>query len=172
MNRNRIASLVALACAAMTASAAVHAEAAPLSVAELARCAGDALHLRDESARLNQLNAKLDQRREALNRRSAALEAESAQLDRSNLDAGLELNARQKQHNAEAESFNGEIARIRQDISAINGVKDNYDRNCSQRPYRRNDLATLPPAAQAAMRAGLADVAVPYLDTRVIRPLP
>ena len=170
MNKNRIGRATVLAC--VLAAGAAHAEPAPLSSAELARCASDALQLRKESVRLNQLNASLDQRREAINRRSAALDAESAQLDRSDLDAGLELNARQQKHNTEANTFNGEIARIRDDIAAINGVKDRYDRNCSQRPYRRNDLAALPADAQAAMRAGLSDVEVPYLDTRVIKPLP
>lgn len=169
MNKYRIGCAMALA-GALTAGAA-RAEPAPLSSAELARCASDALQLRQESARINQLNATLDQRREAINRRSAALDAESAQLDRSNLDAGLELNARQQQHNADANSFNGEIARIRDDITAINGIKDRYDRSCSERPYRRNDLAALPAAAQAAMRSGLADVEVPYLDPRVLKPL-
>ena len=122
MNRNRIASIVAGACVAMIASGAARAEPAPLSAGELARCASDALQLRTESARLKQLNARLDQRREALNRRSAALDAESARLDRSDLDAGLELSARQKQDNADADAFNVEIARIREDIGAIKRV--------------------------------------------------
>lgn len=153
----------ALLAALLAATMPAAAQPPPLGAAALAQCADYALRLRSESPQLNAQNAQLDQRRAFINQRSAALRAESAQRDRSDLQQGLDLHTRQQAHRREAASFNAEIAQIRREIAAINEIKNRYDQDCSQRPYRRKDLEALTPAQQQAMRAGLDDIEVPYV---------
>jgi len=153
-----------LAIAVLLATGAAHAEPAPLDRAALHACATQVQQLRSDATRLNADTARLDARRVALDQRSAALRAEATQIDRDDLRATLDLQQRRQQHNSELLAFNTEIARHRQAIDAVNGVKQRYAQDCAARSYRRADLATLPADAQAAMRAGLADIEVPYLD--------
>ena len=66
--------------------------------------------------------------------------------------------------NDEARAFNAEIERIKDEIRAINVVKQQYAANCAQRSYRRSDFERLSPQAQAAMRAGMGGIEVPYTE--------
>lgn len=150
---------------ALLVAAPAQADNAPLELATLRNCASQVQQLRSDATRLNANTAQLDVRRTALDRRSAALQAETAQLDRDNLRATLDLQQRRKQHNDELLAFNAEIARHRQAIVAVNQVKQRYAQDCADRPYRRADFQRLPADAQAAMRAGLDDIEVPYLDS-------
>lgn len=149
---------------ALSIAAPAQAEAPPLTAAALQACAAQVQQLRSEATRLTQWSAQLETRRSALDQRSVALQAEAAQLDPDALQPQLDLRQRRQQHNGEATAFNAEITHQREAIDRINTVKQDYDRQCSDRPYRRSDFASLSPAAQAAMRAGLDDIAVPYLD--------
>jgi hypothetical protein len=157
-------SCLAVAALLMAAAMPAHADPAPLDLPALRECATQVRQLRSEATRLNADTAQLDARRIALDQRSAALRAEAAQLDRDELRATLDLQQRRQRHNDELLAFNAEIARHRQAIDAVNRVKQRYAQDCAERPYRRADLATLPADAQTAMRAGLADIEVPYLD--------
>ncbi|NGY04965.1 hypothetical protein [Solimonas terrae] len=148
----------------MLAAAPAHAAPPPLDAAALHVCASQVGQLRSEAARLLANGARLDARRSALDQRSAALQAEAAGLDRSDLRATLDLQQRRQQHNDELQAFNADIARHRQAIDAINRVKQTYARDCADRAYRRADFRRLPAEEQAAMRAGLDDIEVPYLD--------
>lgn len=139
-------------------------DAAPLSADELARCASQVQQLRTESARLLADNARLDAQRAGIDERRRQIEAEAAAQDRDDLSRGMALSDRRQNLNAEATAFNARIERIRSDIAAVNGVKLDYEQTCAQRPYRRRDLGQLPQAAQDAMRAGLDDVQVPYIE--------
>lgn len=162
-----LAAVVALCTAAGSAGAE---DAAPLSAAELARCASQVQQLRGESVRILAENARLDTQRAGIEARRREIKDDAITRPRGDLAAGLELSERRQNLNAEATAFNGRIARIRSDIAAINEVKAAYESGCAQRPYRRRDLEQLPQAAQDAMRAGLADVEVPYTDK--LTPLP
>ncbi|MGQ0698976.1 MAG: hypothetical protein ACT4PZ_12130 [Panacagrimonas sp.] len=155
---------LALALTASLTCGAAQTQAPALSAEQLARCAGQVQSLRDESARIHTLNAQHDRTRDAINARSAALKAERNTIDPDDLDAGLNLRERLAQHTANTLAFNAEIAKIRGEINAVSALKDEYDRNCAQRPYRRTDFDSLPEAARNAMRAGLSGVQVPFLD--------
>jgi hypothetical protein len=135
-----------------------------LSASELARCANQVERLRTESARLTQWNTQLDVRRDLINARAADLDKEAATIPKDDLKRGLDYVDRRKAHQAEAIKFNAEIDQIRKDIAALNVVKDEYDRNCADRSYRRSDLDALPAGPRTAMQAGLQGVAVPYID--------
>lgn len=131
-----------------------------LSADELATCAGHVQRLREESPRLLQAGAHLDAERNALMRRRDGLYASAGGDD---LREGLERRQAREQLDTEMRAFNRRVEATRAEIAALNASWRDYDRLCSQRPYRRSDLERLPPAAQAAMRAGLQDVRVPYL---------
>jgi hypothetical protein len=150
--------------AAMLFSTGFAAAADALSAPELARCANQVEHLRSESTRLTQWNTRLDARRDIINARAADLDKEAATLPKDDLKRGLDYVERRKAQQAEAVKFNGEIDQIRKDITALNTVKDEYDRNCADRSYRRTDLEALPAGPRTAMQAGLDGVAVPYID--------
>ena len=155
-----------LACLIASAAlpAAAQAEAPPLDATSLARCATQVLSLRQESARLIQKNTVLDQRRTQINQRSDAFDAERAALDPDDLNAGLNYRQRLKQHQSETLAFNAQIEAYKDEVRSINTVKQDYDRNCANRSYRRADLEAMPESARNAMRRGLSDVQVPYLD--------
>jgi hypothetical protein len=157
---HRLAACVAAAlCAGQS-----RAEGPPLSATELARCASQVQTLRSESARIDQLSKQHDQTRARIQQRNAAFQQENQALAPDDLKGGLELRQRVQQHNAETTVFNTEIDKIRGEITALNALRDDYDRNCASRSYRRADLDRLPEPARNAMRAGLSGVLVPYLD--------
>lgn len=137
---------------------------APLDLAALRECAARVQTLRSESPGLLRQSAALEARRQVLDGQAQALQAEAARADPDALEAQLALRQRRQQHNAEAQAFNDEIARQRQQIDALNVLKRSYERDCADRPYRRADLEALAPAAREAMRAGLDDIEVPYVD--------
>lgn len=155
-----------LAACVVAGFAADHAsaEGPPLSANELARCASQVQTLRGESARIDQLSKQHDQTRARIAQRNAAFQLENQALATDDLKGGLELRQRVQQHNAETSAFNAEIDKIREEITALNALRDDYDRHCARRSYRRADLDHLPEPARNAMRAGLAGVQVPYLD--------
>ncbi|MEQ1438593.1 hypothetical protein AAG565_04450 [Fontimonas sp. SYSU GA230001] len=136
----------------------------PLSAAELARCAQQVQQLRAESARILADSARLDAQRGRIDERRRRIEADAATPDRGDLAQRLALSDRRQQLSAEATAFNARIEQLRGEIASINAVKLDYERGCAQRPYRRRDLERLPQAAQEAMRAGLDDVRVPYIE--------
>lgn len=155
----------AFALAVSAALSAAHAgEVEPLSTAELAGCASRIQQLRAESSRILADNARFDAQRVRIDERRRQIDAEATAQGRGDLAKGLTLSERRRQLNAEATSFNARIEQIRRDIGAINEVKLDYEQACAQRPYRRRDLAQLPQPAQDAMRAGLDDVQVPYIE--------
>ena len=154
----------AMGAALMLGTGLAAAADAALTAPELARCANQVEHLRNESARLTTWNTQLDARRIVINSRAADLDKEGASLPKDDLKRGLDYVERRKSHQAEAVKFNAEIDQIRKDITAVNIVKDEYDRNCADKSYRRSDLEALPAGPRTAMQAGLAGVAVPYLD--------
>lgn len=163
-----VAAVVVLCAAAWSAAPA--ADDQPLSAAELARCANQVQQLRGESARILSENSRLDTQRAGIEARRREIRSDAMTRSRGDLAAGLALSERRQSLNAEATAFNGQIAQIRSDIAAVNDVKAAYESGCAQRPYRRRDLEQLPQAAQDAMRAGLGDVEVPYVDK--LTPLP
>lgn len=140
-----------------------------LNAGELAGCAERVGHLRAESARLLQQNGRLDTRRASLLERRRVLESEAAPRA-DGLNANLARYERRQQLEDEMTVFNEQIERIRGEIAALNGVWKEYDARCANRAYRRGDLERLPPDAQRAMRAGLADVQVPYIPARMSAP--
>lgn len=149
----------------MVASPAAPAADGPaLSVEELARCAQQVRHLRGESVRLMSESERLEAQRVGIEERRRAVEADAAGRGRDDLAANLALSERRSRLNAEATTLNDGVARLREQIAALNGVKRDYEALCAQRPYRRADLEALPQADQAAMRAGLDDVQVPYVE--------
>lgn len=135
----------------------------PMTREELAGCAERIQRLRAESPRLLARNAELDQRLERIQAERRRLDAESAGLDRGDFERGLAIRARREQLNDEARALNAEVFRLREDIQAIGAVKAEYDRVCAGRLLDRRDVATLTEAQQAALRAGLADIQVPFL---------
>lgn len=162
------AAMPAAMLAALAFSAAVHAQQAPvqapLSPAALAQCAQQALTLRTDAQRLNADNARFDAERAQINAEKAAIEAAAASTPKDDLDAHLALHQRNDAHVARATDFNNRIEQHKREIDQINVVKQQYDRNCSGRSYRRAELEALPPPLQDAMRRGLQDIVVPYLD--------
>lgn len=153
----------ALPLLAVMVTAAAQADSAVLSAVQLRQCAAQVQQLRRDATQLNAATPQLDARRAALDQRAAALQQAAAGLDRDDLHANLDLQQRRKQHNDEITAFNAQIARHRQAIDAVNVVKQQYAANCADRAYRRADFAQLTEDAQAAMRAGLDDIEVPYL---------
>lgn len=152
--------------------AAAQDAAPPLNAAELGRCARQVQTLRQESLSLRQRTAALDSQRRDINLRGDSLREASSRLADDDLKGGLALHDRRIKLSGEAEHFNADIEALRNDIEAINAVRADYDRHCSQRRYSRRDLDALPAEEQAAMRAGLADVQVPYLadDAALVAP--
>lgn len=145
-------------------SNAFAADAGALTRDELNRCATQVQTLRSESARLTSESFDANAQKSAYDAKSMQLKAEAEALKPDDMKGSLALAERQKQHNADLAAFNTRIAQLRQQITDINAVRTQYDRNCSNRPYRRTDFHGMPEASQQAMRAGLSDVAVPYFD--------
>ncbi|MGB0218980.1 MAG: hypothetical protein ACPGJF_06570 [Sinimarinibacterium flocculans] len=158
MNRN----LVPIASLLVAGSAWAQSE--PLDADALARCAQQVQQLRSEAPRLLARNAQLDEQRESIQQRQRALAAEAKGIGSEDLNAGLGYSERRRALNDEARAFNAEIERIRDEIRAINVVKQQYAANCAQRSYRRSDFERLSPQAQAAMRAGMDGIEVPYTE--------
>jgi hypothetical protein len=128
---------------------------APLDAQALSQCAGMALRLRSESPELQRQAVDNNRQRQALSRQHAAI------------DSGTDGDAdRWLRYNAAAAAFNEHMARFRHAVVELNEVKQRYARGCAGRPYDNADLASLSPAEQQAMRAGLADISVPYLAPR------
>lgn len=151
---------VALTLLAETARA----QAAELSGESLAQCANHALQLRSQAPRLLRLSVQMENERTLIHQRSAQLKTEAAATPRDDLRAQLELRERRNAYNAQATNFNARMENLKQDINGINVVKQAYERNCAGVPYRRSELAKLSPAAQEAMRLGMADLEVPYIE--------
>lgn len=149
---------------ALSASTVAVAEGKPLSLPELQRCSGQVQQLRADSAKLTQQSQQLNAERDAINQRTAALTAEDAKTAQTDLKNGLALHQRRMDNQAQAAALNARIAPLRREIDSLNLVKADYDRNCSGRPYRRADLESLPESQRSAMRAGMGDVQVPYID--------
>ena len=166
MNRIRIAVVSA---AALLMAARVAAADEPLDVGALQACAAQVQQLRSGASRLTEQVQRSDARRSELNAQGAALQREAGGSDRDNLQAHLDLQQRRQQHNDAANAFNSQMVAQRQAIDDLNRVKADYERNCSSRSYRRSDFAALSPDAQAAMRAGLDDISVPYVDPTLVR---
>ncbi|MES0874104.1 hypothetical protein [Sinimarinibacterium thermocellulolyticum] len=143
---------------------AAHAQNEPLTAEALARCAQQVLHLRSEAPRLMARNAELDLQRESIQQRQRALADEAKSIGVDDLRAGLDYTERRRALNDEARAFNAAIERIKDEIRAINLVKQRYDADCARRSYRRADFERLSPEAQAAMRAGLDGIVVPYTE--------
>jgi hypothetical protein len=140
------------------------ADAAPLKPDELRRCASQVQQLRADSPRLSEQSLEIDRERQQINQQTAALKAEDERLKPDDLKAGLDLHQRRQRNQAQAAALNARLGRLRREIQALNLLKTDYDRNCSNRPYRRADLDTLPENARNAMRAGMSDVQVPYIE--------
>lgn len=156
--------LVVATAGAFFVSAAGAQQAQPLSREALAQCAQQALTLRTDSQRLNADNDRFDAERVQINAEKAAIEAAAANVAKDDLNANLALHQRNDAHVARATEFNARIEEHKRQIDQLNGVKQQYDRNCSGRSYRRAELEALPAPMQDAMRRGLQDVVVPYLD--------
>lgn len=150
--------------AATLLSGTAQAQAEPLSAEALAQCASKVQHLRSEAPRLLVRSEQSDVQRESILQRQRALAEEAKNIGSEDLRAGLDYSERRRLLNDEARTFNAGIERLRAEIDAINLVKQQYDAACAQRPYRRSDFERLSPEAQAAMRAGLDGIEVPYLE--------
>ncbi|MEQ8799431.1 MAG: hypothetical protein RJQ08_00555 [Salinisphaeraceae bacterium] len=120
----------------------------------LAGCAQRVQNLREESARLNRAADEFEQRRQALAEQHESIDGGD----------GVEASGRLLEYNKQAEAFNEDIAEFRDEVIAVNDTKQWYHDNCANRAYRRSDLEALPADQAAAMRAGLADVEVPYIE--------
>ncbi len=155
---------VLLLAIALGASAPARAQPALLSHDELHRCATQVQSLRQDSDRLMRQTTQMQARKSSIEAQALKLQAEGDALPADDLRGHLALNERRKQHNEETVAFNAQIAQLKQQIGAVNVVRQQYDQNCSSRSYRRTDFNGLAPDAQQAMRAGLDDVRVPYLD--------
>ncbi|MDB5969244.1 MAG: hypothetical protein JWQ90_1694 [Hydrocarboniphaga sp.] len=145
-------------------SGAAQAQGSALTLPELQRCASQVQQLRQDSARLTQQSRQLDAERSAIMQRTDELNAEQAKLSADDLKNGLALHERRKSNQQQALALNTRVVPLRREIDTLNLLKTDYDRNCSSRPYRRADLDTLPEAQRSAMRAGMGDVQVPYID--------
>ena len=145
-------------------SGAALAEAPPLNRAELARCAAQVQTLRSDAPRLTQTSQTYDQRRQAINQRSAELRVLRDGVSPDDLAQGLAIRQQLQEHRERTIAFNAQVEQLKRDLIGLNALKQDYDRNCAKRSYRRSDLETLPPEQQSAMRAGLSGIAVPYLD--------
>lgn len=143
----------------------------PLSAAELAVCAQRVQRMRTESGPLLQRNTALAQRRDAIEARRASLAQQAEAISRDDLEAELQRRSAQQQLNAEALALNRDMQAMREAVADLSAVRDDYDRDCAQRPYRRRELEALPRPQQEAMRAGLAGVQVPELPEN-LAPLP
>jgi chromosome segregation ATPase len=146
------------------AAGTAQAQTEPLGGEALAQCAQQVQQLRSEAPRLLARNDELDVQRESIQQRQRALSAEAAGIGSDDLQAGLDYSERRRLLNQEASTFNAEIERIKDEIRAINVVKQQYAANCAQRSYRRSDFERLRPQAQAAMRAGMEGIEVPYTE--------
>lgn len=153
----------AAALAAVFTTPAMPDEAGPLPREALARCAAQVQTLLDESGRLTQAAVAFDRRRSALDERSAALRAERDAVAEGDLEAGLAVREKLKEHHAQTLAFNASVEQLKREIGSLNALKQDYDGNCANRSYRRSDLEGLPAEQQAAMRAGLRGVQVPYI---------
>lgn len=153
--------LLALTLPLVTAAAAQ--APTPMTIEELRGCAQQIQHLRTESPRLLTRNAAQDERLTRILDERRSLEQRRSALGRDDLEAGLAIRARQAELNTEARALNAEVQQLRDDITAIGAVRDDYDRACSGRPMRRSDVEQLSAADQAALRSGLRDVQVPFL---------
>ncbi len=138
-------------------------QSAALSAEALAQCAQRVQQLRSEAPQLLARSERLDLQRKSIQQRQRVLAEQAGGIANDDLRAGLDYSERRRVLNDEAEAFNLDVERIRDRIAAINVVKQQYDAGCAQRPYRRADFERLSPAAQAAMRAGLDGIEVPYI---------
>ncbi|SFF26122.1 hypothetical protein SAMN04488120_101244 [Fontimonas thermophila] len=139
----------------------------PLDADMLAHCAAQVRHLRSAAPRLLEQDAQLSAQREQLLERQRALASETTGSD---LHAHLAREAQRRELDAAIREHNARVEQLRADIAALNTVWKDYDAHCAGRPYRRSDFERLPPEAQAAMRAGLADVQVPYVPALMTPP--
>lgn len=153
-----------LALAGLVFAAPLHAERAPLGVAELRECAQKIQFLRTESNRIFQQHEVNERRRIANNQKSEALRAERASLSADELREGLDFHDRNERHQSDLRAFNAEIENFKREIVTANNEKLAYERDCNGRSYPRSAFEQLTPSEQAAMQRGLADVSVPYLD--------
>lgn len=135
-----------------------------LTADELAHCAGQVQRLRTESPLLLERNARAEKERQRIDDARQDLEASVANAAGGELASGLAAHDRRARLNADAQVLNAQVAQLRGDIARINAVKRDYETRCAQRSFRSADLAQLPADAQAAMRAGLDDVQVPFIE--------
>lgn len=155
MTRIMLAGIAALTLTLATAgNAQEEPDEATLGAEALAKCAERVQNLREESTRLNRAADEFEQRREALAEQHASIDG----------GQGVEASGRLLEYNKQAETFNEDIAAFRDQVMAVNDTKQWYHDNCANRSYRRSDLEALPADRAAAMRAGLADVQVPYIE--------
>jgi hypothetical protein len=143
---------------------AAQAQVEPLSAGALAQCASKVQQLRMEAPQLLARSEQSDLQRESIRQRQQALTEEAQGIGSEDLRAGLDYSERRRLLNEEASAFNIAMAQLRAEIDAINVVKQHYHANCAQRPYRRSDFERLTVEAQAAMRAGLEGIEVPYIE--------
>ncbi|QHS08774.1 hypothetical protein [Sinimarinibacterium sp. NLF-5-8] len=136
--------------------------APPLDASQLQVCAEQVQRLQQESpvllAQSQQSQIKLQgllQRRRALN--------DAAGGGDESLQAYLTPQQQRAQLDRDIGAFNHQVDDLRARIAALDALKRDYDQRCAGRSYRRSDFAQLSDARQAAMRAGLAQVRVPYL---------
>jgi hypothetical protein len=143
---------------------AAQAQVEPLASEALMQCASKVLQLRTEAPQLLARSEQSDLQRESILQRQRALTEEAQGIGSEDLRAGLDYSERRRLLNEEASAFNTAMAQLRAEIDAINVVKQHYHASCAQRPYRRSDFERLSPEAQAAMRAGLDGIEVPYIE--------
>ncbi len=156
--------MIGLAASGLMGLNVAMADSEPLSRESLARCASQVQTLRDESTRLTRESTALDRRREGIEERSAQLRLERENPVQDDLEAGLDFRQRQIEHKAQTVAFNADIQTLRDQITALNALKFDYEQRCAKRAYRRADLESLSSEDQSAMREGLGDVKVPYID--------
>lgn len=149
---------------ALPVSAQSEGQPEPLSPQDLSRCSQQIQTLRDESKRLLAASEAADKKRNAINARTAELANARAEPGDAELESGLSLAQARIEHQSMVVLFNKEVEALRGEITAVNALKFDYEQRCAGRPYRRADLEKLDAEAQAAMRSGLNNVKVPYLD--------
>lgn len=153
--------------ACLCAISAVQADnGAPLTANALAQCAAQVGILREESARLHARLAASERKRAELDVRSAELKARRDAVDPDDLNASLAAKSSIDLHQGNIAHFNTQVEQLKADIVSINKLKQLYDGSCASRSYRRSDFAKLSTNAQAAMKAGLTGVQIPYLGDR------